>query len=256
MQVVCFDFDGVICDSAPETAFTAWHCCRSLWPQGPAFTPALQAHFGRLRPALHTGWEAIPLLRLAELGTASDAAVLADFPALRDALLTEAGLTVDGLKDLFGRTRDGLVAQDRAGWLKWNRFYPGLATLLADLLAAPEAGQALHIITTKQARFVTLLLAHHGLSLPADHIHGLERGLSKPALLLERRTQFGADATLHFIEDRVETLHDVIATPGLADVRLYLVDWGYNTADQRKAAAATGRIRVVDPAALRAALLG
>ena len=52
----------------------------------------------------------------------------------------------------------------------------------------------------------------------------------------------------------METLHDVIATPGLEGVRLYLADWGYNTPAQRDDAARTGRIRVVSMDALRQAL--
>ena len=71
MRVLALDFDGVICDSAPETALTAWKGCRELWPQGPEFTPDLQTRFCRLRPVMHTGFEAIPLMRLIETGAAT-----------------------------------------------------------------------------------------------------------------------------------------------------------------------------------------
>lgn len=52
-------------------------------------------------------------------------------------------------------------------------------------------------------------------------------------------------AAFHFIQDRVETLMDVMKYPALQQAQLYLVDWGYNTPLQRREAAATNRIRVV-----------
>ena len=243
MDVFCFDFDGVVCDSAPETALSAWKGCREFWPAGGApFSEALQQRFCRVRPALHTGFEAIPLMRLIETDAASEAEVLAGFPALRDDLIAREGLDNARLLEVFGRIRDGLIAADQAEWLRWNRFYPGLReTLTAALERHP-----VFIITTKQERFVTLLLAHHGVDFPSERILGLERGRSKPALLGE----LGAAPAwqghrFHFIEDRLETLQEVLATPSLAAVQLYLADWGYNTDAQRAEAAATGRIAVV-----------
>ena len=34
-HVFCFDFDGVVCDSAPETALSAWNASRVFWPELP-----------------------------------------------------------------------------------------------------------------------------------------------------------------------------------------------------------------------------
>ncbi len=249
MDVFCFDFDGVICDSAPETAVTAWLGCRELWPQhggaadAPATLPtALQERFCRLRPVMHTGFEAIPLMRLIETGEADDDALFADFPALRDRLMAREGLAHERLQHLFGAIRDRLIAEDEAAWLRWNRFYPGVGPLLAAAIARTP----LYIVTTKQERFAALLLRNEGIALPPGRIFGLEAKRSKPeilAALLGRPEHAGA--TFHFIEDRADTLHDVIARDALRAVRLYLVDWGYNTPAQRREAAATGRIRVV-----------
>ncbi|HKJ00287.1 MAG TPA: HAD family hydrolase [bacterium] len=255
MDVFCFDFDGVICDSAPETAVTAWQGCRELWPApgtsaDPAPLPeALQARFCRLRPVMHTGFEAIPLMRLIEEGDVSDAQFLADFPALRDGLIAREGLRTADLQQRFGAIRDRLIAADQAAWLGWNRFYPGMGEALS---AAAARGPAF-IITTKQERFAALLLRHEGVALPPERIFGLEAARSKPELLqalLARPEHDGA--TFHFIEDRLETLQAVIATPGLGGVRLYLADWGYNTPAQREEAVAIKRIQVVSMQGFRA----
>lgn len=252
MDVLCFDFDGVICDSAPETALSAWRGCRRLWPGGPeALPPALQERFCRLRPVMHTGFEAIPLMRLIETEAAGDEALLADFPAYREALMAREGLDTARLQAVFAAMRDALIAEDRDAWLRANPFYDGMAALLAAALAA----HPVFVVTTKQERFATLLLEHHGIALPPERIHGLERGRSKPQILSDRiANPAWQGRAFHFIEDRVETLHDVIATPALDAVSLYLAGWGYNTPAQRAEAVATGRIRVVSVDGFREAL--
>jgi phosphoglycolate phosphatase-like HAD superfamily hydrolase len=252
MQVYCFDFDGVICDSAPETALSAWIGCAELWPEGgdaPAEPPAeLRERFCRLRPVMHTGFEAIPLMRLIRDGQAGEDALMADFPRLRDELIAREGLSTAALQQRFGGIRDRLIENDPGAWLRWNRFYPGVE----EMLAAATRKHVVTIITTKQERFVTLLFQHHGVEFPPERIFGLERGQSKPdilAALLEDPAMSGEPC--HFIEDRLETLQDVLARPALAPVRLYLADWGYNTPAQRAAAARMARIQVVTLEAFR-----
>ena len=52
---------------------------------------------------------------------------------------------------------------------------------------------------------------------------------------------------IHFVEDRFETLTNVCKVSELDQVQLYLVDWGYNTEEQRNAAKAHKRIKLIDP---------
>jgi phosphoglycolate phosphatase-like HAD superfamily hydrolase len=252
MNVFCFDFDGVICDSAPETGLSAWTACTKIWPNRTAkWTDQLQEHFCRLRPVMHTGFEAIPLMRLILDGQVSDDRIFADFEALRDEVIRREDVSRDRLLAEFAAARDGMIARDESEWLRWNRFYPGLRELLAHTLPR----EPLFIITTKQERFATLLLRHNGLDIAAERIFGLEKKLGKPEVLelLMQRPDLSA-GTFHFIEDRLETLKDVIALPALDRVRLYLVDWGYNTPAQRDEAARTDRIRVVSRQVLSEAL--
>jgi phosphoglycolate phosphatase-like HAD superfamily hydrolase len=248
MTVFCFDFDGVVCDSAPETALSAWHACRELWPDLPEDLPlALQQRFCRLRPVLHTGFEAIPLMRLIALGEATDAQFFADFPALRDGWMQANGLGGPELLRRFGAQRDKMIALDADRWLALNPFYDGMAALLSSAATRHDV----FIVTTKQERFAGLLLGHHGVSLPPERVFGLERNQAKPAILraLLTRPEL-AGRTFHFVEDRIETLREVIADPALNPVRLYLADWGYNTPAQRREAAAERRIEVVTRARL------
>ncbi len=248
MSVFCFDFDGVVCDSAPETALSAWHACRELWPDMAETLPnAMQERFCRLRPVLHTGFEAIPLMRLIALGATTDEEFFSGWPPLRDAWIRSSSLDAKALQHRFGAQRDRMIALDAKRWLALNPFYDGMAALLSRAAACHEV----FIITTKQERFAGMLLGHHGVVLDSARVFGLERNQSKPGILraLVARPELAAQA-FHFVEDRLDTLHDVISTPALDPVQLYLVDWGYNTPAQRQEAAGQPRIEVVSPARL------
>lgn len=250
MEVYCFDFDGVVCDSAPETALAAWNACGVLWPASAAPLPgALQERFCRLRPVLHTGFEAVPLMRLIADGGADDAAILTGFDALRDEFVQRENLSEEKLKTVFAEARDALIEKDRAEWLKWNRFYPGIGEALTAAIKQHEV----FIITTKQERFVELLLNHNGIELQMARVFGLEQNKSKPEILGELlHRQELAGGNFHFVEDRMDTLNHVVATPALEPVHLYLVDWGYNTPAHREEAKGSDRIRVVSMDELRA----
>jgi hypothetical protein len=57
----------------------------------------------------------------------------------------------------------------------------------------------------------------------------------------------GIVPTIHFVEDRYETLVGIIdQAPALINVKLYLVDWGYNTKEHRKLAYESERITLID----------
>lgn len=257
-HVLCFDFDGVICDSAPETALTAWNASRELWAEvaipgkDAVLPPGLQQRFCRLRPVIHTGYEAVPLMRLIEEGREEDVRILEDFPVLRDGVMARDKLSSGELKRLFAHHRDRLIEQDQDAWLRSNPFYPGMGEMLAGMIER----HPVRIVTTKGERFAALLLRHNGIALPDEHIFGLERDRSKPEILAGflALPEF-AGALFHFIEDRMDTLDAVAALPALDDLRLYLADWGYNTPRQRRQAADSPRIEVIsleDTGSLRA----
>jgi hypothetical protein len=52
---------------------------------------------------------------------------------------------------------------------------------------------------------------------------------------------------IHFVEDRYETLLNIIKIPELDDIQLYLVDWGYNTQAQRiEAVSLSPRVKLIN----------
>jgi phosphoglycolate phosphatase-like HAD superfamily hydrolase len=243
MDIFALDFDGVLCDSADETAVTAWRAARALWPDSSAPEPPaeLASRFRRLRPVIETGFEAVLLMRFIETGV-PEQAILGDFQALCRSALEHSGRSAEDLTELFGRTRDQWIARDLQGWLSHHRFYPGVIDALALMLARSPV----LILTTKQQRFAHSLLQWGGIDFPADRIFGLEDGRRKEDILAALISDPALrGARFHFVEDRLATLSRVLGRDDLAEVRLYLAAWGYNTADERRRAEALPRIQVL-----------
>lgn len=222
------DFDGVICDSAVETAITGWKAASQIWPELPAKPPVLFVEqFRQLRPALETGYEAILAMRLLHEGVAVET-VYNQYQELTHALIDEAQLSIDELKRLFGSTRDQWIAADLADWVTMNPLFPGMASFLNQL----NQHQAWVVITTKQERFVKQILTANGISLADEHIYGLDRNLSKVEVLRSLLNQ-QPDLKIRFVEDRLPTLVNVAKQADLQLVDLVFAAWGYNTANDK-----------------------
>jgi hypothetical protein len=104
------------------------------------------------------------------------------------------------------------------------------------------------VVTTKEGEFARLIL--DSWKIPLAGIHGKEAGTHKcdnlRALIADFTTALGRRPSLWFVEDRLETLQHVTTHPDLADVRLFLATWGYNTPAARAAASAGGRVHLLE----------
>ena len=228
--IYALDFDGVICDSAVETAITGWKSATYIWSDMATTVPD-EAHieqFRALRPQLETGYEAILFMRLLQQGESVESiqANLASFKM-------ELGGDTTLLKQLFGQTRDQWIEHARDEWIAMNPLFEGIAEKLQNL-----NGQTWYIVTTKQERFVEQILQASQVDLPID-IFGLDRKMSKQAVLLELLERHGSQ-TIRLIEDRLPTLLEILGNDQLNAVELQLVDWGYNTEQDRTNARTKG----------------
>ena len=232
-----FDFDGVICDSAIETAHSGWKTARQIWADMPVILPEpLLQQFRQVRPALETGYEAALILRLLFEGVAVSE-MLVQFHAQLNALIARDKLVIDKIKPLFGQTRDQWLAQDFSHWIAMNPLFPAVADKLRQL----DANHCV-IITTKQERFVDHILKANDIAFPLDNIYGLDRNLSKQQVLSDLSAQQHWQSIV-FIEDRLPTLLNVMGDDRLDHIALYLADWGYNTVADREHAHAIARIQ-------------
>jgi phosphoglycolate phosphatase-like HAD superfamily hydrolase len=230
--IYALDFDGVICDSAVETAITGWKAAGNIWKDMPkAVSQSTIDHFRLIRPNIETGYEAILAMRLLFLGETIES-IDSGYGDKIQALLTEAQVTVDDLKKLFGETRDVWIADDLVDWVNMNPLFVGVADKLRML------GQQCpwYVVTTKQERFVKQILKANAIELADERIFGLDRNMSKVEVLKGLLKTHPTD-TIYFVEDRLPTLLNVLKTEELASVKLIFALWGYNTTEDKALAA-------------------
>ncbi|KAF2604697.1 hypothetical protein F2Q70_00024690 [Brassica cretica] len=207
-----------------------------------------------VRPVVETGYENLLLVRLL---------LETKMPSIRKSSVAE-GLTVDGileswgkikpvimeawdeddkdaLIDLFGKVRDDWINNDLTTWIGANRFYPGVSDALKF------ASSKIYIVTTKQGRFAEALLREIvGVIIPPERIYALGSGPKVEVLKLLQNKPEHQGLKLHFVEDRLATLKNVIKEPGLDKWNLYLSNWGYNTEKERAEAESISRIQVIE----------
>ncbi|KAK2415742.1 ribosomal RNA small subunit methyltransferase G [Trifolium repens] len=257
-ELYALDFDGVICDSCGESSLSALKAAKVRWPSlfdGVDSTTENwivdQMHI--VRPVVETGYENLLLVRLLletrtpsirKSSVAEGLAVegiLENWSKLKPIIMEEWGENRDALVDLFGKVRDEWLEQDFAAWIGANRIYPGVSDALKF------ASSRVYIVTTKQSRFADALLRElAGVTIPPERIYGLGTGPKVEILKQLQKRPEHQGLTLHFVEDRLATLKNVIKEPELDKWNLYLGNWGYNTAQEKEEAAAISRIRVLE----------
>ncbi|MGB3560402.1 MAG: HAD hydrolase-like protein [Geitlerinemataceae cyanobacterium] len=244
-HLLALDFDGVICNGLVEYFQTAWRTYCQIWSPDDSTPPeGFAESFYRLRPVIETGWEMSVLIR-AQMQGLSEEAILANWRQIAQNILVEEGLEPKTLATQLDGFRDNWIASDLDGWLSLHEFYPGVIQRLQKLLESPIQ---LFIITTKEGRFVRSLLQQQGIDFPFQQLFGKESGKPKHQVLRELSIEYttaGKPPTIWFVEDRLKTLQNVQKYGELAEVGLYLADWGYNTAAERQEAEEDNRIRLL-----------
>lgn len=234
--IPALDFDGVICDSAIETAITGWIAAGKIWRDMPACnTPSnLIDQFRLVRPNIETGYEAILAMRLLFLGESGQNLAI-DYQNKTEQLMLQTQVNIEELKDLFGKTRDEWINNDFTNWLNMNPLFPGIREKLQQL----SQKHIWYVITTKQERFVKHILKANQIDLAENRIFGLDRNISKPEVL-KMLSKIHSIQQLHFLEDRLPALLKVKNQPELSKVKLAFALWGYNSNQDKQLAAAHG----------------
>lgn len=234
-NIHALDFDGVICDSAVETAITGWKAAGQIWNDMPTNAPqAMIDQFRLVRPIIETGYEAILAMRLLCLGESCEA-IFRNYGEKTQQLLEQAQADANDLKKLFGETRDKWIEEDLSDWINMNPLFPGVAEKLQRL----SKTHIWYVITTKQERFVKQILKANIIELTEERIFGLDRNMSKPEVL-KGLLENHPNQIIQFVEDRLPTLINVQKHPELAEVELLFALWGYNTAEDKALAKQQG----------------
>jgi phosphoglycolate phosphatase-like HAD superfamily hydrolase len=244
-NLLALDFDGVICNGLVEYFQTAWRTYCQIWSPDDSTPPeGFAESFYRLRPVIETGWE-MPILICAKMQGIDEEAILANWGQIAQKILVEEGLEPKTLAAQLDGLRDNWIASDLDGWLSLHQFYPGVVQQVQKLLDSPIQ---VFIITTKEGRFVRSLLQQQGIDFPTQQLFGKESGKPKHQVLRELLAEYTKEAqppVIWFVEDRLKTLQNVQKYGELAEVGLYLANWGYNTAAERQEADEDDLIRVL-----------
>ncbi|EEF79875.1 HAD family hydrolase [Methylophaga thiooxydans] len=244
-KLYALDFDGVLCDSAVETAIAGWKVALQIWSDMPEQIPAeILERFRQVRPVMETGYESILIVRMLFEGLDTES-LMSAFHHQIEALMIRDALEVDELKQTFGATRDQWIEDDFDNWIKMNPLFDGVAEKLHQL----ETEQSV-IITTKQERFVDHILSANQIHFPIEQIYGLDRNLSKQQILTDLSAA-QPNTDILFVEDRLPTLINVITDDRLDHVQLLLANWGYNTQEDRDSATEIKRIKTINLADLQ-----
>lgn len=246
------DFDGVLVDSEPEVSASAYAAAKDYWPDLFASTGVekqqqVLAGLRQTRPVLVRGYESMVMARmLLEDPTCVDA-ILAGWHPLLEKTLDSWGEQWEELQKSFEGHRASWLSSDRAGWLARNQPYPGMV----DAITSCE--YPVYFASSKAAhRVSTLMQEHFGMvdltpdspRLFASLLPPEEKKVEALKSIADRPVCRETGAHLHFVDDRLDTLL-AVQQAGLKDWNLYLADWGYCTAAERKAAKATAGIRVL-----------
>ncbi|PNH07152.1 hypothetical protein TSOC_006401 [Tetrabaena socialis] len=248
-KLIALDFDGVVCDSCGESSLSAIKAASVQWPEV-FLTPEVEARKGELvekmravRPVVETGYENVVQIRCLLEGVTVEE-MLGDWENILSASMSKWALDRSKLVELFGRVRDEWIAADLPGWLAPNRIYEGVADPVRQAMERNEV----YIVTTKMAHYTELLMRDMAaVPFPLDRIFSQTvSGRPKGEVLAALAGRHPDAAALVFVEDKLSTLEKVIKDPSLSAWQLYLVDWGYNTPQERQRAAANPRITVID----------
>ena len=183
MKILVLDFDGVICDSADETARAGWLAGSFLWPEWAKhdITPGMTQAFRKLRPFLHTGFEAIAILKMIE-NDYSLPFIKTNYNFLMRQIFTSSQYNFDELKAILNRVRNDWIRINEQDWLSRQRMYPGIGDFVQD---AGDFYDYVYILTTREGRFVSRFLENSGIDFDREYILGLETGKDKTDSLNE-----------------------------------------------------------------------
>ncbi|GMH34394.1 hypothetical protein BSKO_02228 [Bryopsis sp. KO-2023] len=247
-ELWALDFDGVICDSCGESSLSAWKAAAKLWPETMNSQAALDKKdsiiedMRAVRPVVETGYENIVQIRCLLEGVGVDE-MLEDWGSILEDYMKKWSLDRAELVELFGSTRDKWMAEDLTSWLAPNRIYQGLPDALKS--AMEDEQKEVYIVTTKQARFTaTLLRDMAGVEFPMERIFSMTVSGRPKTEVLAMLEEKHPDRRCFFIEDKISTLEKVCQQSEFDVWSLYLADWGYNTARERKRAEANPKITV------------
>ncbi|GIL90107.1 hypothetical protein Vretimale_13937 [Volvox reticuliferus] len=259
-DVFVLDFDGVVVDSEPEITASAFEAAALRWPE--LFSDSvldmgskraqLREAMRMVRPVLVRGFESMVMLRMLSRDPSCPktlAAILNRWSEELPRALSCWGESSDELTQIFEAVRNDWMTNRTESWMALQVPYTGVVEALG------ETRSPIYIASSKAAHRVSALSsAVLGLDLPSDSpnlfaslLPPEEKKAEALGFIAQQPCCASPETRLHFVDDRLDTLLAVKQVPELAARwNLYLADWGYNTAEERAAAAREPGIKLLE----------
>lgn len=248
-DIFVLDFDGVVCDSQTEVNRSGYEAASLFWPAAlaGASREGVEAGLRLTRPRLVRGVESMVMARL--LHEDPEGAAERILGGWGEAMLAEAlgewGAEAAELEAFFEQHRAQAMASDLGRFSSLNPMYVGIPEALAS------CPFPFYVASSKSAgRLFKLLNEGLGMGLepgsPRVFAGLIPPNEEKIAVLrsIMARPAAQAGASLHFVDDRFETLEAMSQQADLVERwNLYHAGWGYCTDDERALAAALPGVR-------------
>ncbi|MBN1525327.1 MAG: HAD family hydrolase [Spirochaetales bacterium] len=212
--LLILDFDGVVCDSLPETLASSWLAYyRFIKNEMPNEMPVdFRRKFHALRPFIRSGEDYIVMQELIAGGKS-----ISSQKEFDDLI---AGIGPEQMaenKEVFYQARTELLSSDRDAWLSLNPLFPHMERGIRKQLGKKQ----LYILSTKKKEFIAEIFHGNDMKFPVDNIIYSGSGCKQQIItsLLDEAEYSHAV----FIDDQISHLLDV--TDSRIDVRL--AEWGY-----------------------------
>ncbi len=208
------DFDGVLCDSLPETLVSSWIAYHtSVLHDSPTTMPTdFRKRFSKLRPFIRSGEDYLLLQDLLARN------VVVNDQRDFDGHLQEAGKQrMVTYKEYFYRARQNLLDRDPAFWLSLNPVFPALT----NALALNPGNKRLYILSTKRREYILRILEANRIVFTEENV--IDSGSNNKAAIISDILNRSQSGQAYFIDDQISHLQ------GVTDSRItcYLAAWGY-----------------------------
>ncbi|KAH7624073.1 hypothetical protein NADE_008885 [Nannochloris sp. 'desiccata'] len=261
-DVFVLDYDGVIADSQLEVSTAGVAAAEQQWPSifqdlnlNASERQRVLAGVAAARPRLVKGYESMVMARMV-LENPQDGVekILYGTPnwdapsGLLQTTLAAWNEQEQPLQAVFEAYRSNRMSTSPQGWVALIPLYEGIAEAIADCTSP------FYICSSKRGdRLVHLLNAQLNLDITEESPRVLaslippnEMKVKALRNVMARPVAANSATSLHFIDDRFETIEAISQKNDLVErYSLYLAGWGYNTEEERAAAAKLPGVRVI-----------
>ena len=233
-KLLLFDFDGVIVDGMNEYWQSSLLACK-FYLKSKYICSDININlrtpnvFISLRPWIKYGWEMVivthEIIKSNNPLTSDNKNIfLANYQENCTEIIKRNSWNTENLQKFLDQARKLQISNNFEQWIS---LYNPFMEVVKFIKCAKKDGYQIGIITTKGKLFTQKILKK--IDINPDFLYGYESG-SKTEIIASLINDF---KIMGFLEDRLQTLLNVINNSYTSNVPCYLADWGYLKEDDR-----------------------